>query len=113
MPDTPAGHGPLAVYLSEIGLRYAYVKAAARSGFGAGEAARNSADDVPPLLKVAEAVLEVHKPLDGDWGRMCSYCWTRGGGRRVWPCPELLKVAAVLLGEEAPDDRVRPERQAQ
>jgi hypothetical protein len=47
-----------------------------------------------------EMVLKYHKPLGGDWGAMCAYCWSRGGSRRPWPCPEYLELAAALLAKE-------------
>jgi hypothetical protein len=52
------------------------------------------------LLAAAEAVLTRHKPLEGDWGPMCAYCWTRGGSRSVWPCAEYLDLTAKLLTKE-------------
>ena len=52
-------------------------------------------------LAAVEAVLNLHRPVPGDWGTMCS-CWTRGGSRSVWPCAELRAITRELLREEAP-----------
>lgn len=88
---------PVAAYLSEVERRCAYVKASARSGLGADEAARNSADDVPRLLKVAEAVLAfcaVHEKVPGVF-TVADVDIPPSEIRRV--------VAHALLGEENPD----------
>jgi hypothetical protein len=43
------------------------------------------------------AVLDMHRPISSDWGRMCS-CWARGGSRNAWPCPEMVAIVATLEG---------------
>jgi hypothetical protein len=127
MPDTD----PLTAELDAIGERHEHMRS--RYGYVAGLLALAGAkDDLPRLLKVAEAVLALHQPapfsvlgalceehevfrhfsitaVEAERARACPECsavvcvsCTCGQADRE-RCPTLLAIAGELLGKE--DDR--------
>lgn len=64
-------------------------------------------EEIRVLTKALRAELGRHSPLDTGWGKVCSYCWTRGGSRALWPCPPAMDLAGAFShteGTEVPGD---------
>jgi hypothetical protein len=68
---------------------------------------RESADDVPVLLKAVGTALDLHRPVDrGRVMRCCEGCEAANGEFHEdccheWPCPTVAAIGAALAGEEA------------
>ena len=98
-PDQPCYAGPTrgepaAARLAEVKRRYS---AAAATPDTSRQIVAASADDVPALVTLAEAVLAIHRQDDGD----PAWC---AGDAFGWPCKTYRAAALALLGEDGTDD---------